>query len=148
MSVLAFGAVFGIALVNGSSMSPAINAGDCLLFVRRGEYRRGDIVLFCRAGDLEDEYIKRIIALPGERVDISADGIVLINGAAIDEPYASGQTIGDGSVQFPLLLGADEYFVLGDNREVSHDSRRIGAVARGSLLGRVVIVLRLSGKQN
>ena len=105
------------------SMQPSLNPGDWVLAHRvRGSLRRGDIVVFGHPQRPEFELIKRVVALPGEHVTITA-GTVKVDGLAADR-WAAGRTLPDGSVQ----LGTDEVLVLGDNRALSGDSRALGPI--------------------
>ena len=137
-----FGAVYGIAGVRGNSMYPAIDAGDWIVFSRTGTYQRGDIVIFHADERYGDDYIKRIAGLPGETVDIDETGRVLIDGRAIEEPYAMGATMRKEGGAYPETLKSDEYYVLGDNRENSLDSRNYGAVSKNRILGKVEMTIR------
>ncbi len=130
-------------VVDGSSMWPTLEDGDNLI-VDKISYRirdpeRFDIVIF-RYLYLDDcYYIKRIIGLPGETVQI-ADGQIYINGEILEENYGSEPIINPGRAYEPVTLGEDEYFVLGDNRNLSSDSREpsVGNVARSQIIGRAV----------
>ncbi|OIP94582.1 signal peptidase I [Candidatus Wirthbacteria bacterium CG2_30_54_11] len=109
----------------GSSMEPNLQEGQILLIdeltFRFAEPRRGDIIILHPPRDTRD-YIKRVIGLPGEKISIDEAGEVLINGHAIYEPYLAGDNkVTKGTLQ--ITLGSDDYFVLGDNRQVSNDSR-------------------------
>ena len=138
---LAFGVCLGVAMVEGDSMSPTLEAGDVALFQRVGvTYRTGDIVLV----ETEEgtEYVKRIVALPGQTVDIrESTGELLIDGEPLLEPYIYEGTGSKAGVSYPLTLGEDEYFVLGDHRENSLDSRNYGPVRKGQLDGRMLFIL-------
>ncbi len=135
-----FGVVFGIARVEGSSMSPALEAGDIAVFRRVGvTYLTGDIVLV----RMEDgtENVKRVVALPGQTVDIDqAAGELLVDGEVLSESYVYEGTYRKSGVDYPLVLGEGEYFVLGDNRGNSLDSRTYGPVDEGRLDGKLLFV--------
>lgn len=135
-----FGVVFGIARVEGSSMSPALEAGDIAVFRRVGvTYLAGDIVLV----RMEDgtENVKRVVALPGQTVDIDqAAGELLVDGEVLSESYVYEGTYRKSGVDYPLVLGEGEYFVLGDNRGNSLDSRTYGPVDEGRLDGKLLFV--------
>lgn len=117
-------------------MSPTLNDGDIVLV--RGHIKgisRGDIVVFWYPDDQSISFIKRIIGLPGESVEIR-DGRVFINGSALDEPYlATKNMIRD---QMSLTIIPDQsFFVLGDNRRNSHDSRHWGTLPKKLISGKV-----------
>jgi signal peptidase I len=131
----------GVVTFEGISMLPGIRDGDRLSVVRfdRGaafEVRRGDIVLFLHQGDPEKAYLKRVVGLPGETVELR-DGLVLINGSALREPYVDEKlnTMRDSAP--PVYVRPHHYYVLGDNRDNSADSRAWGLVPEKHVLGKV-----------
>ena len=126
--------------VIGSSMVPTLEDGNQLITdkitYRFREPKRFEIIVFPHEPNHE-YYIKRIIGMPGETVEIANDGTIYINGEVLEEDYGYGDTRPEalsGSVE----LGEDEYFVLGDNREVSLDSRyfEVGNIPRSIIIGR------------
>ena len=126
--------------VSGSSMETTLSSGDQLI-VDKISYRfrdpkRYDIVVFPYRYEESTYYIKRIIGLPGETVQI-VDGMVYINGSPLNEHYGNEVIEDPGSAAEPITLGDDEYFVLGDNRNNSQDSRasNVGLIHRDELLG-------------
>ena len=130
--------------VSGSSMETTISDGDQLI-VDKISYRfrdpnRYDIVVFPYQYEKNTYYIKRIIGLPGETVQI-VDGYVYIDGQKLDEHYGNEVMENPGLAADPVVLGDDEYFVLGDNRNNSQDSRaaNVGVIHRDDLLGRAWI---------
>lgn len=140
---LLFGVLFGVALVEGSSMEPAYQDGDLVLFSRMdGAYAAGDVVLV--GNGFRTDLIKRVIATPGQDVDLKG-GFVLVDGMPLVESYAVGVTEAKQAVSLPLSLAEDEYFVLGDSRDRSRDSRSFGPVERSRIDGKVIAVLRLGG---
>lgn len=130
--------------VSGSSMETTLSDGDQLI-VDKISYRfrdpnRYDIVVFPYQYEKNTYYIKRIIGLPGETVQI-VDGYVYIDGQKLDEHYGNEVMENPGLAADPVVLGDDEYFVLGDNRNNSQDSRaaNVGVIHRDDLLGRAWI---------
>ncbi len=128
----------------GASMEPPLYNGDNLI-VDKVSYRfhdpeRFDIIVFPFKHEQSTYYIKRIIGLPGETVQIDVNGNIYINGERLSEGYGreiiKQETI--GLAWEPITLGEDEYFVLGDNRNNSSDSRiaAVGNIRRGDIIGR------------
>ncbi len=124
--------------IQGDSMWPTLETGQFVL-VERVTYRfsepkRGDIVVFEYPRAPQEDFVKRIIGLPGETVEIQ-NGSVFINGALLTEPYLHGQrTLNYRPIH--VTLGPDEYFVMGDNRAASSDSRTWGPLPRRNIIGR------------
>ncbi|MFN7964497.1 MAG: signal peptidase I [Acidobacteriota bacterium] len=104
------------------------------------EIRRGDVIVFRFPGDPDLDYIKRVIALPNERVELRA-GTVFINGQAIEEPYLLPENVDPSQNFAEHLVPNDSYFCLGDNRDQSSDSRVWGYVPRSLVKGRAAMVL-------
>ncbi len=115
--------------VNGESMYPTLNGGEIMILNRLGKVKRYDIVVLKRDGE-KDELIKRVIGLPGEKVEIM-DNKIYINDKEIADKYGYGITYSINAI----TLGNDEYFVLGDNRLISADSRLFGAVKKSEIQG-------------
>lgn len=132
-------------IVKGESMVPNFHQGDYLI-VDEVSYRvtnpsRGDVVVLKFPLDTSQRFIKRIVGLPGETVEIGS-GMVTITQPdghtfILNERYLPNQNITDGSLR--LTLGNNEYFVLGDNRPFSFDSRRWGVLPRGYIIGKAVL---------
>lgn len=131
-------------LVDGESMEATLQDKDNLL-VDKCVFKltgidRFDIVVFYPFGkedDPEDYFIKRIIGLPGETIQIQGEDIY-INGEILEEHYGKDPIDDAGVASDPITLGEDEYFVLGDNREISRDSREFGAVNIKDIAGHAV----------
>lgn len=130
-------------IVSGSSMVPNFHNREYLVVNKIGyrinEPKRGDVVVFRYPKDTSQYFIKRIIGLPGEKVKIEAGHVVVYNnehpdGAVLDEPYLSKQDITFGKTDL-VTLGSDEFYVLGDNRLASSDSRVWGILPRADLVG-------------
>ncbi len=127
--------------VKGQSMEPTFFEHEYLIIdeitYRVREPERGEIVVFHAPNSPKDYYLKRVIGLPGERVKIEGNKIIIYNdehplGVVVEETYIDEETLGSTST----TLGPDQYFVLGDNRSASYDSRRFGPVSRGEIIGR------------
>lgn len=121
--------------VDGDSMKETLNDNDILLLYKLGSIKRFDIVVLDEAYDNE-KIIKRVIGMPGETVSIKNDKIY-INGKVIDNSFAYGTTSDVDKIE----LGEDEYFILGDNRLISKDSRYFGAITKDEIIGKVVFRL-------
>ena len=122
-------------------MNPALNDKDSILFFRIGSPLRGDIIIFHADDRYGDDYIKRVVGLPGETVNIDRNGRVLIDGEILAEPYAPDKAEKANS-QLPITLANDEYFVLGDNRKSSFDSRYFGPIKKDRVIGKAILVVR------
>lgn len=130
--------------VYGDSMSPVLEAGDVLLVEKltpgSREPERFDLVVFRYQYRDNLYYIKRIVGLPGETVQI-ADGKLLIDGSVLEEDFGTEPIEKGKRAEEPVVLGEDEYFVLGDNRNHSSDSRDsdIGNLSKDQIIGRAVV---------
>lgn len=128
--------------VNGTSMVPTLEDGDQLICdkisYRFHDPKRFDIVIFPYQYAERTYFIKRIIGLPGETVQIDPQGNIYINGEILEEHYGAETMEYAGLAAEPITLGEDEYFVLGDNRNVSEDSRYpdVGNIKRSDIIGR------------
>ena len=131
-------------VVSGSSMLDTLHDGESML-VEKVSYRfkdpsRFDIIVFYPYGrdDKEDYYVKRVIGLPGETIQIKGKDIY-INGEILEENYGKDPISDEGIAIEPITLADDEFFVLGDNREISEDSRIFGPVKKSDIEGHAVI---------
>lgn len=128
--------IFTPILVHGESMVPTLKGGELMILKKYDKkYERFDVVVVSKNVEGE-ELIKRVIGLPGETIKYF-DGKLYINNEIIDDPYAYGET--DDFSEY--VLGDDEYFVMGDNREVSLDSRLIGIIKYREIEGTTNFVL-------
>lgn len=130
--------------IKGASMVPTFQDGN-YIFTSKVTYKlrkpiRGDVVVFYAPRNPELEYIKRIIGVPGDTVMI-AGGEVYVNGLQLNEPYISDKTLitlsGTISENQPITVEPDKYFVMGDNRPRSSDSREFGPIPATSIVGQV-----------
>ena len=130
--------------VNGDSMNATLEDGDNLIVdkisYRFKEPERYDIIVFPYQYQEKTYYIKRIIGLPGETVEIE-DGVIYIDGEVLEENYGKEVMRSAGIASEPIELGEDEYFVLGDNRNNSSDSRdpSVGNIKKEDIVGRAFI---------
>lgn len=131
--------------VTGDSMEPGLREGNLILTRKTDHLKTGDICGFYYNNEL---LLKRVIGVPGDMVDIDAEGNVSVNGQILNEPYVLQKALGKSDVSFPLLVPEDCYFVMGDNREVSIDSRSsiIGCVNREQIEGKVILKLWPPGR--
>lgn len=143
--------VVNLARIKGRSMLPTLHDRDFAL-VWRLTYRlraprRGEVVICHYPGRkmkrlpfLPQAFVKRVIALPGDTVEWQ-EGVLLLNGEPLKEPYLDPARCRSLRTRPPRTLGPDEYYVLGDNRDASNDSRSVGPLRRRDIRGRVVAVL-------
>lgn len=125
--------------INGTSMSPTLQEKEYVLTYKTN-YKRGDIIAYSHNNVI---MIKRIIGLPQDKVDIKEDGTVYINDVELQEPYLTEKALGDPEITFPYEVPANTYFVLGDNRADSLDSRNIhiGSINQEAIIGKVKLSL-------
>ena len=117
--------------VEGPSMNETLHNGEILLLKKFDKsFDRYDVVVFIKKGKTEEKLIKRIMALPGEKIKC-VSGIIYVNNEEIEDSHAYGKTADFGEV----IVGDDEYFVIGDNREVSYDSRYFGPIKKETITG-------------
>lgn len=123
--------------IYGSSMTPTVTDGDIVVSLKGGSFSRGDIIAFYYNNKI---LVKRIIALPGEWVDIDVDGNVSVNGEPLDEPYLTEKALGECDITLPYQVPDGRIFVLGDHRATSSDSRSsaVGCVAEEQIVGCLV----------
>jgi signal peptidase I len=144
IAVLVILFVYQPVKVEGTSMMPSLEDQERIFinkFMYRlglGEVERGDMVVFWYPGDPSKSYIKRVVALPGDAVEIR-EGTVFLNGKAIDEPYVPAH-YRDLMSAGPVAVPDDHYYVLGDHRSSSNDSRSWGPVHRRHIYGKAVFI--------
>lgn len=151
-TLVVFGAIFALIYlfvaqphkVSGSSMVPTFRSGDYILTdklsYRFGNPKRGDVIVLRNPRDETQDFIKRIIAVPGETIRIE-DNSVYLNGKLLNEPYLPPGTSTSRGAFLPdkvdVKAGPNQYFVMGDNRSHSSDSRAWGGVTKEEIVGRV-----------
>lgn len=124
--------------VTGTSMTPTLQNDEVLICNKLAEPERGDVIAFYYNNKV---LLKRLIGLPGDKIDIAEDGTVIVNDAELVEPYVSEIAIGECDVEFPYQVPENRYFVLGDHRVVSIDSRStsVGCIAEENIIGKVMV---------
>lgn len=134
LAVLRFGV--GFSRVSGHSMEPTLPSGTMVVYSRlHKNYARGDVVSVHMATG--EYYIKRVVAVAGDEVNIE-DGCLYVNGVKEADGWASGQTLPESAaVTYPLTVPKGKYFLVGDNREVSIDSRTFGPISQSQTRGKI-----------
>ena len=136
IAVLIATLVLPVLQIEGTSMEPTLINGDIVLLTKTTNFDRGELCSFSWSNKL---LIKRVIGLPGDWIEMDTDGTVYLNGEKLDEPYAAQLSVGECDLQFPFQVPQEQYFVLGDMRESSIDSRNtlIGCVEKEQIVGKV-----------
>lgn len=127
-----------ILQISGDSMSPTLEHDEIVVLLKTKKFERGDLIGFYYQGKI---LLKRVIALPEDEVAIDADGNVYVNGELLDEPYVTDKGLGDCDLEFPYKVPGTSYFVMGDRRSNSVDSRNsvVGCIPQEDIIGKVFI---------
>lgn len=130
--------IFALIEVDGGSMEPTLAKGEILFLRRTREVGAGDIIGFHCGGKI---LLKRVIGMPGDEIEIDGDGDVYVNGYILEEPYLTEKSLEKCGLEFPVRVPEGAYFVLGDHRSVSIDSRdsSVGYVREDQIVGRAVL---------
>lgn len=127
-----------ILQISGDSMSPTLEHDDIVVLLRTKDFDRGDLIGFYYQGKI---LLKRVIALPEDIVVIDGEGNVYINEELLEEPYITDKGLSDCDLEFPYTVPGTGYFVMGDRRSNSVDSRNsiVGAIAQEDIIGKVSV---------
>lgn len=138
IAVLIATLILPVLQISGTSMEPTLNNGEIVVLVKTADLERGELCGFSYSNKI---LIKRVIGLPGDIIAISDDGTVHVNGERLDEPYITDKGLGECDIEFPFTVPENEYFLMGDHRATSIDSRStvIGCVAREQIVGRIFL---------
>ena len=129
--------VMPVLQISGSSMTPTFHEGEIVFSVKTRNLKQGDIIAFYHGNKI---LVKRVIAGAGSFVNITIDGDVYVNGILLEEDYVKDKMLGDTNITYPYQVPDGEWFVLGDKRETSIDSRNseIGCISQEDIVGKIV----------
>ena len=127
-----------ILQISGDSMSPTLTHNEIVVLLKTRDYQRGDLIGFYYQGKI---LLKRVIALPEDEVVIDSDGNVYVNAQLLEEPYVTDKSLGECDLEFPYKVPGTGYFVMGDRRSNSVDSRNsmVGIVSQDDIIGKVLL---------
>lgn len=136
-AVLAATLLLPVLRIYGTSMTPTLENGDIVAAVNGSKFERGNIIAFWLNNKI---LVKRVIAQPGEWVDIDEDGNVSVNGEPLEEPYLAEKALGECDIDLPYQVPEGRIFVMGDHRSTSLDSRNstVGCVAEEQIVGKLM----------
>ena len=136
VAVLIATLVLPVLQIEGTSMEPTLSNGDIVLLTKTTRFDHGDLCGFTWNNKL---LIKRVIGLPGDWIEMDTDGNIYLNGEKLEEPYVQQKDFGECDLEFPFQVPQEQYFVVGDMRESSIDSRNtlIGCIPKDQIVGKV-----------
>lgn len=123
--------------IYGASMTPTLREGDYVVSLKNSHFEQGDVIAFYFGNKL---LVKRYIAGPGDWVEILEDGTMVVNGNELEEPYINEKSFGGCDLQLPYQVPEGKYFLVGDHRETSVDSRHttVGCISADDIVGKIV----------
>lgn len=129
--------ILPVLQIAGTSMEPNLNNGDIVVLMKSNKLENGELCAFYYSNKI---LVKRIIAGPGDYLWMEDDGTVYLNGEPLDEPYLQEKSLGECDVEFPYQVPENAYFMMGDHRATSIDSRSsvIGCVAEDQIIGKIL----------
>ena len=129
--------VLPVLQIAGTSMEPSLNDGDIVLLIKTDHLETQDLCAFYYSNKI---LIKRIIGVPGDYLWIEKDGTVFLNSVPLEEPYVSEKSLGECDTEFPYQVPENSYYMMGDHRETSIDSRSsvIGCIAEDQIIGKIL----------
>lgn len=138
IAVLLATLLFPVFRIYGTSMSPTVNEGEIVVSLKGSKFKCGDVVVLSYNNKL---LVKRVIAGPGQWLDMDLEGNVFVDGVLINEPYLQEKAFGDCNQNLPYQIPDERYFVMGDNRATSQDSRNtmIGAISNEQIVGKAIL---------
>lgn len=138
VAVLIATLILPVLQISGTSMEPTLNNGEIVVLFKTSNLDRGDLCGFSYSNKI---LIKRVIGLPGDIISIDASGNVFVNDEMIDEPYITEKSFGESDIEYPLTVPEGEYFLMGDQRTTSIDSRNtvIGCVKKDQIIGKIFL---------
>ena len=130
--------IFPVLEIHGNSMSPTLTEGNIVLCIKKNKFERGDIIAFYYNNRI---LVKRVIATSSDWVNIDDKGNIFVNDKLLKEPYVKQKELGEYDIEFPYQVAENSYFVLGDERGNSIDSRNslIGTISNEEIIGRVIL---------
>lgn len=136
IAVLISTLILPVLQIEGTSMEPTLSNGDIVLLAKTTKFEHGELCGFTWNNKL---LIKRVIGLPGDWIEIDSDGTIYLNGDKLEEPYVQQKALGECDLEFPFQVPQEQYFVIGDMRESSIDSRNtvIGCIPKEQIVGKV-----------